>query len=26
VAQGQMPAPTGEYVHYDARQVLAHMR
>jgi hypothetical protein len=26
VAQGQMPAPTGEYVHYDVRQVLAHMR
>jgi neutral ceramidase len=26
VAQGQMPAPTGEYVHYDLRQMLPTMR
>jgi hypothetical protein len=26
VAQGQMPAPAGEYVHYDLRQALAGMR
>jgi len=26
VAQGQMPAPAGEYVHYDLRQVFTRMR
>jgi len=26
VAQGKMPAPTGEYVHYDLRQMLAGTR
>ncbi|UCH34704.1 MAG: neutral/alkaline non-lysosomal ceramidase N-terminal domain-containing protein [Armatimonadota bacterium] len=26
VAQGEMPAPTGEYVHYELRQVLARMK